>query len=334
MRAAALSRDRAGRRGAATRADLARTASRGDLRADGSGWLDGRGYYFTSTAYQLLAPLYILPAAAAPAHRRRPGPRRRLREHYELLKLLFLSFNSDFELAACHVPLEYNPDTKDRDELRRDELLMSSPQIYHRQGLYRGILDVVVESLIVDGSQMDVARCRSYGEFLREWEREGSEVHAVRGELQALLQGFDPSRKPVLWHVLVTQYLLYSALRQDPPLSPGTGRCRTGRFSRSTGGARTTRRRTTTFSSLFGRRSPTSRVFRRREFAAGPAKRRVNHATIGAGTRPPTQAHAGDASPRRSPRVAHRRMRPGTPRPSRAGSRRPRRLRRPGRLPA
>src|SRR5919198_1268752 len=81
-----------------------------------------------------------------------------------------------------------------------------SSRRYARQGLYRGTLDEVVEALIVDSGSS--ARCASFGEFRRDWKREGTALHARRDELWNLLRGFHPARKPVLWRVLVAQYLL------------------------------------------------------------------------------------------------------------------------------
>jgi hypothetical protein len=191
---------------------LARTARNGDLQPDGAGWLDAPGYYFQSTAYLLLAPVttFRLLQQRLTVIDLNLDPR--LRTQYEVLKLLFLSFNSDFDLAKCGKVLPYEPDKTDPEETDREGLLEKDPGRFARQGLYRGILDVVVESLIVEN------RCLTFGEFLREWDRRQSPLHGVRGELLYLFGGFHPARKPVLWRVLVTQYLLYTVLLRDEPL--------------------------------------------------------------------------------------------------------------------
>jgi hypothetical protein len=191
---------------------LARSARNGDLRADGSGWLSDPGYYFKSSAYLLLAPVTMFRLLQQRLTVVDLSLDERLRTQYEVLKLLFLSFNADFDLARCEQPLPYEPDETDPGEPNGEALLAESPQRYARQGLYRGILDVVVESMIVD------SRCLTFGEFLREWDRARSPLHGSRGELLYLLGGFHPARKPVLWRVLVAQYLLYTVLLRDEPL--------------------------------------------------------------------------------------------------------------------
>jgi hypothetical protein len=191
---------------------LARTARNGDLGPDGSGWLSGPGYYFKSTAYQLFAPVSIFRLLQQRLTGVDLSLDQRLRTQYEVLKLLFLSFNADFDLARCAPVLPYEPDKTDPDERGRETLLAADPARYARQGLYRGILDVVVESMIVDG------RSLTFGEFLRAWDQRGSALHGSRGELLYLLAEFHPARKPVLWRVLIAQHLLYTALLRDEPI--------------------------------------------------------------------------------------------------------------------
>jgi hypothetical protein len=199
---------------------LARTARNGKMAVDGSGWLAGPGYYFKSTAYLLFAPATTFRMLQTQLTVVDLGLERRLRTHYELLKLVFQSFNADFDLAerAVPEPLPYEPDKTDPGESDRDKLLASSPQRYARQGVYRGVLDVVVEALIVDDAASERSRCMTFGEFLRDWDRSGSDLHGIRGTLFELLGGFHPARKPVLWRVLLAQYLLYTVLLRDDPL--------------------------------------------------------------------------------------------------------------------
>jgi hypothetical protein len=196
---------------------LARTARRGQLAADGSGWLAGEGYYLQSTTYLLLAPLTSFRLLQSRVTGVDLGLDPRLRTQYELLKLLFLSLNADFDLAQTPPrALPYDPDRTDPGARDREHLLGSDPARYARQGLYRGVLDIVVEALIAD--EEDPPRCLSFGEFLRDWERRDSALFQARGELLALIGGFHPARKPVLWRVLVTQHLLYTLLLRDRPL--------------------------------------------------------------------------------------------------------------------
>jgi len=194
---------------------LARTAKSKHIRSDGSGWLDERGYYFTSTAYQLLAPMTSLKILQRRLTAIDLSLEPRIRLQYEMLKLLFISFASDFELAACSPELLYEPDRTDDDQPDRDELLLRDPAAFARQGLYRGTLDVVVEALVHskdrpnDGAPVGGERCKSFGEFLKEFEDEESTIHSIVPYLDEVFTGFHPQRKPVLWRVLVSQALLY-----------------------------------------------------------------------------------------------------------------------------
>lgn len=198
-------------------ASLARTARNGNLGIAGDRWLAGPGYYFMSTAYMLIAPatsfrllqrrLTVIDLNLVP----------RLRVQYELLKLVFLSFNEDFDLAAESPALKYEPDKSDPEEPERDRLLAEAPEIFARQGLYRGVLDVVVDALIIDAGD-GAQRVMGFGEFLIAWEHPGSELYRVRDTLLELLIGFHPLRKPVLWRVLLAQHMLHTVLLRDDPL--------------------------------------------------------------------------------------------------------------------
>ncbi len=194
---------------------LARSAKAGDIQPDGAGWLAHPGYYYTSTAFQLLAPMTSFKILQRRLTSIDLSLEPRIRRRYELIKILFLSFVRDFELAGREPPLTYQPDRADPGRPERDRLLAEGPAVYGRQGLYRGTLDVVVDALIsspAPGSKDAagaVERCKTFGEFLTEFEVAGSPVHAIRPELGELFGGFHPQRRPVLWRVLVGQALLY-----------------------------------------------------------------------------------------------------------------------------
>jgi hypothetical protein len=203
---------------------LARTARRADIRPDGTGWLAEPGYYFNSTAYWLLAPMPTFKILQGRLTSVDLGLEPRIREQYELLKLLYLSFSSDFDLARAEPELRYDPDRADPGEANRERLLADEPQVYARQGLYRGTLEVVVGAFIHEeaaaGSQPVVQRCKTFGEFLDEFDDPDSEIYGIRGELNALFEGFHPRRKPVLWRVLVTQALLHEELLRAQTAGP------------------------------------------------------------------------------------------------------------------
>jgi hypothetical protein len=207
-------------------ASLARSSRLGDLRPDGSGWLAEHGYYFTSSVFQLLAPMtsFKIVQRRLTALDLRLEPR--IREQYELLKLLFLSFTRDFDLALCAPALAYHPDRAASGEPERDLLLREEPGVYSRQGLFRGNVEVAIDALIrtvghsaADSKSGAVERCKTFGEFLAEFDEPGSPVSGILPDLDELFAGFHPGRKPVLWRVLVAQVLLYDAflgVESDP----------------------------------------------------------------------------------------------------------------------
>jgi hypothetical protein len=189
---------------------LANAARRGDIRADGSGWLDRHGYYFQSTAYSLLAPL-----TTASILRRRLTTvdlslEPRLQLQYDLLKEIAVSFAHDFEFAEREPKLSYNPDRTDPGEPERELKLREEPMKYHRQGLYAGILDMIVETM-VDQSN---TRCKSFGEFANDWKDSNSKLNACIPDITDLFGGFHPQARPVLWRVLVAQYLQHDLFLQ------------------------------------------------------------------------------------------------------------------------
>jgi hypothetical protein len=190
---------------------LARSCRDGNLRPDGSGWLEKQGYYFQSTAYHLLAPI----AAIRILQRRLTAvdlaldPR--LDIEYRLLRLLSRSFTEDHALARQVPELEYDPDAADEGTADREVLLVRRPAVYVRQGIYRGVLEQVAESLIMRDHDGD--RLLSFGEFVEERGREGSRLHRAGSLLRDLLIGFHPTTRPVLWRILVTQFLLYETMK-------------------------------------------------------------------------------------------------------------------------
>ena len=193
---------------------IARSSRNGDLQPDGSGWLADSGYYYTSTVFLLLAPATTFKILQRRLTAIDLSLEPTLREQYEILRLLFLSWASDFDVAELEPKLTYDPDRTDPDRADREELLRDHPGEYARQGLYRGMLDVVTNALIYtspkpsNGQEVE-SRCMTFGEFLADFADPKTKVGALCPEFEALFKGFHPRTKPVLWRVLLTQELLY-----------------------------------------------------------------------------------------------------------------------------
>jgi hypothetical protein len=226
---------------------LANTARDGHLRLDGSGWLDApEKYFFRSTVYNLLAPLTSFSILQRRLTTVDLSLDTAVRAKYEMLKLIFFSFKSDWKLAKWSegTALEYDRNRTDPGEPERERLLRDSPQCYAPQGLYRAMLYVVAEAFVRrddDRASGAIERCITFGEFQREWNpvearrtsrtrrslsclgrgRATASLEPVFDPLVELFAGFHPQRKPVLWRVLVSQYLLYRALfREEPEFIP------------------------------------------------------------------------------------------------------------------
>jgi hypothetical protein len=188
-------------------ASLARSARLRQIGPDGTGWLSAPGYYLQSTTFLLLAPVTAPKLLQRRLTQVDLRLERRLRTQYELLKLLFLTFTDDHELADYEPGLPYDPDRADPEEPRRDDLLASQPAKYARQGFYLGMLEVVAESFIAQKDSVE--RSMSFGEFMSASADSRSQIHKLVTDNEGVFYGFHPLRKPVLWRVLIAQWLLY-----------------------------------------------------------------------------------------------------------------------------
>jgi heme exporter protein D len=197
---------------------LAIAARNGDIGEDGDGWLAKPGYYTLSTCYSLVAPasIYLL------LQRRLTdfdlGLEPRIQAQYEVLKLLYASVSDDFGLAQA-VGLDYHPDDADPGQRDREKLRADQPEIYWRQGLYRGTMSLVGDAFIA--KEEEARRCKTFSEFYVEAQDRQSSIGRVLPELLDLVQRFHPARRPVLWLVMVEQLMLYDVLRQCGKLEPG-----------------------------------------------------------------------------------------------------------------
>jgi hypothetical protein len=184
---------------------LAQSARRQDIKANGTGWLARPGYYFQSTVYMLLAPLATTKILQMRLTTVDLSLEPRLQLQYKLLKSIYQSFAGDFQIAARDPVLQYDPDRADPDKSDRERLLKEAPEVYRRQGLYFGTLEVLAESMLDHGR----TRCKSFGEFIADWNNSQTKVNDLIPDITALFEGFHPGRHPVLWRVLVSQFLQY-----------------------------------------------------------------------------------------------------------------------------
>jgi hypothetical protein len=190
---------------------IARCSRMGWLRPDGTGWLapSEDDYYIESTAFFLLAPatsfkliqrrLTAIDLALEP----------RVHFQYQLLKLAFLSYTWDYELAERVPSLNYHPDDADPGAPNSEQLLVQAPRVYRRQGLYVGIVNQLADALVSDATD---SRCKSLGEFCAELKDRESRLGQLSGEISGLIYGFHPESQPILWRTFVVQYLLFGII--------------------------------------------------------------------------------------------------------------------------
>jgi hypothetical protein len=197
---------------------FARSARLGDIRRDGSGWLEGVGYYLTTTVYTLLCPLVVFSII-----------RRRLTlvdltvdpyiaREYALAKRLYYMFTDDFEFAREEPTVAYDPFAEPWLELRR-----ADPARHWRQGAAIGRIDNAVEALMVGDEEISLRRM-TLGQFEKATSDEDSDVSRSVVELFDLFVGFHPATRPVLWRILVTKAHLYQSFlsARDAKLSRTT----------------------------------------------------------------------------------------------------------------
>ena len=186
---------------------LARSSRMGFLSPDGAGWLAANDYYFKSTAFFLLAPVTSLKVIRRRLTAIDLALEPRMEFQYQLLKLVFHSYTWDFELAGRTPVLEYHPDDADPGKPDREKLLADAPRVYRRQGLYLGIVDQLSDALISNAT--DSYYYKSLGEFCAEIDNRRSGLGRLSGDITEFFRGFHPASEPVLWRVLITQYLLF-----------------------------------------------------------------------------------------------------------------------------
>lgn len=121
---------------------------------------------------------------------------------YRLLKCVYLTFTDAFDFANLAPKIDYDPDVD--DWARRQ-----NPQKHWQQGMYLGVLDNSIDSLLVPNKKM---RWKTYGQFELEFKNQQSDTLATFRTFADLLHGFHPKERPVLWRMLWTQSLLYQRI--------------------------------------------------------------------------------------------------------------------------
>lgn len=183
---------------------IARTARQGNLPA----WLSDDKYYMASTMYYLLAPVAVYKLMRRRLTTVDMRLDRNIAVHYQLAKQVAWSFVDDFSFARDfkdHL-LGYDPHTREWETLR-----FVDETKYWSQGFPYGRLDNAVESMIIHDPNGEL-RIRSFGDFESELHNAGSAVDKTFFIVRDVFTNFHPSRRPVLWRMLLAQAHIYTAI--------------------------------------------------------------------------------------------------------------------------
>jgi hypothetical protein len=186
---------------------LARTAWHGHLGSHPDAWLhDTTSYYSLSTVYWLLAPLAIVKLLQRRLTLIDFSLDRRIFTQYSLAKEVYDTFSGDFRLALLTPELPYDPESPGAKDKRA-----ANPQVYWKQGIHRGLVDIAAESLVVT-EPGSIGRVKSFGEFEQECLTPGTPINKTFQRLEYLIRDFHPATRPVLWRMLIVHAHLYQAL--------------------------------------------------------------------------------------------------------------------------
>ena len=161
-------------------------------------------YRLTATIYFLLAPLVV----ARMVERRLTLVDLALDEHihteFVLAQAICRSLADDAPIAQFEPALPYTPYVPGWREKREQ-----CPQRFRRQGLTLGRLNTVLDVLHITRAEGEET-LMTFGEFEPLLPKPDEiDVRTGPGAARDLFLEFDPTTRPVLWRVMVTQALLY-----------------------------------------------------------------------------------------------------------------------------
>jgi hypothetical protein len=185
---------------------LARSARLGRLNANEGGWLSQYHYYAKSTLYKLFAPLAVFQMMKMKLTFVDINVDESIGVRYQLVKQLYLTYTDDFEFARLFKTLDYDPNIKAWQVLRKIQ-----PQRYWRQGLPMGLLDQTID-LMIDSNNNSNQRLITFGEFDKMYGNLQNERSADLGPAWDIFHTFHPSERPVLWRVLICQAAIFRAI--------------------------------------------------------------------------------------------------------------------------
>lgn len=179
-----------------------------DRRRDYLGATPTGNYWLLGTIYHLLHPaaLFRITQRRLTLVDLRIEPT--IHREFVLAKKAYLALSHDARVAEIS-GLPYTPYVSGWREKR-----LVDPAQFRRQGLPLGRLDNAVDTLIVRGAaDANTERIATFGEFEKQFgEVTPDDVSGPIGAARDLFDGFNPGVRPVLWRILLAQFVLYKAL--------------------------------------------------------------------------------------------------------------------------
>ena len=163
-------------------------------------------YWLLGTIYHLLHPAAVFRIAQRRLTLVDLRIDKRINVEYTLAKRAYLILSHDTRMADI-AALPYTPYV---DGWRQKRKL--DPSQFRRQGLPLGRLDNAIGTLLVKTGDAG-ERVATFGEFEAQFSNVSvQDVSGPVGAARDLFSGFHPAMRPVLWRLLIAQFLIYKAL--------------------------------------------------------------------------------------------------------------------------
>lgn len=163
-------------------------------------------YWLLGTIYHLLHPAAVFRIAQRRLTLVDLRIEKGINVEYTLAKKAYLVLSHDARMAEI-AGLPYTPYVDDWRQKR--EL---NPGQFRRQGLPLGRLDNAIGTLLVKTGDVN-ERIATFGEFEAQFGNVSvDDVSGPVGSARDLFSGFNPAMRPVLWRLLIAQFLIYKAL--------------------------------------------------------------------------------------------------------------------------
>jgi hypothetical protein len=163
-------------------------------------------YWLLGTIYHLLHPAAVFRMAQRRLTLVDLRIEPTIHVEYTLAKKGYLALSHDARIADI-AALTYTPYVDGWKEKRE-----ANPAHFRRQGLPLGRLDNAVDTLIIRQDGGD-GRLATFGEFESQFgTAKPEDVSGPVGAARDLFLGFNPTTRPVLWRLLLAQFVIYKAL--------------------------------------------------------------------------------------------------------------------------